>query len=241
MARSRAHASELITAGSVSVGGLTEPKPASLVGPDDPISTSAEPPRYVGRGGLKLEGAMEAFGIDPAGARCLDAGASTGGFTDYLLQQGAASVDAVDVGRGQLVSKIAKDPRVTVHDRTNIRLADPAVLGGRFELIVADLSFISLCAVAAKLAELSEMHASLVLLVKPQFEVGKGKVGKGGVVSDPGLRRESVAKVIECLAENGIGAQAVAPSPVPGAKGNREYFVWAIAGEAPAPNLEIPE
>ena len=167
IARSRAHATELIDAGGVTVAGLTQPKAASLVGPEDHIGVEADAPRYVGRGGLKLEGAMSAFGIDPSGFHCLDAGASTGGFTDYLLQHGAASVVAVDVGRGQLVSKIANDPRVEVHDRTNVRFISAADVGGPFDLVVADLSFISLCTVAAKLAEVAKPGGAMVLLVKP--------------------------------------------------------------------------
>ncbi len=223
------------------VSGVSEPKAASLVTADTPVALTADRPRYVGRGGLKLEGAMEAFRIDPAGLRCLDAGASTGGFTDYLLQHGASSVVAVDVGHGQLVTKIAADERVTVHDRTNLRYADPVLLGAPFELIVADLSFISLCTVAPKLSELAEEGSMLVLLVKPQFEVGRGKVGKRGVVTEAGMRADAVSKVVSCLGQCGIGARAVAPSPVPGAKGNKEYFIWAVAGEPPSPSLEFPE
>jgi 23S rRNA (cytidine1920-2'-O)/16S rRNA (cytidine1409-2'-O)-methyltransferase len=230
LARSRAHASELIEAGAVRVGGIAEPKPATLVEGGEPIEVSTEAPRYVSRGGVKLAGAMDSFGLDVTGRRALDAGASTGGFTDWLLAHGAAEVVAVDVGYGQLDHRLASDPRVTVLDRTNLRRLVPEDAGGRFGLVVGDLSFISLCTVAPALAALAAPGADLVLLVKPQFEVGKGQVGKGGVVTEPALQEEAVQKVEACLVEQGLTVCRVVESPIRGAKGNREFFVWARAG-----------
>lgn len=240
MARSRSHAAELIESGTVRVGGLPIPKAASMVDSSVPIDFAGEPPPYVSRGGSKLEGAMADFDIAIEGRRALDAGASTGGFTDYLLQHGVISVTAVDVGYGQLDQRVAADPRVTVRDRTNIRHSTADELGGPFDLVVADLSFISLCTVAPALAGLSEPGADLVLLVKPQFEVGKGQVGRGGIVTDPDLHRTALEKVIACLAEHDIGVQAVTTSPIRGAKGNREFFVWCVRSAKPKEDLEMP-
>jgi 23S rRNA (cytidine1920-2'-O)/16S rRNA (cytidine1409-2'-O)-methyltransferase len=239
MASSRSAAASLVTTGGVTVRGIPTPKPASMVTADTPIEFVGEGPRYVGRGGLKLEGALAAFDLGVEGRRALDAGASTGGFTDHLLQSGVAHVTAVDVGRGQLDDRIAEDPRVTVRDRTNIRLASPDELG-TFDLVVADLSFISLCTVADAFARLAEDGADLVLLVKPQFEVGKGQVGRGGIVKDPVLHVQALEKVIDCLDDVGLGVQAVCDSPITGAKGNREFFVWARKGDAAVPELALP-
>jgi len=230
----------MISGGAITVGGVMNPKPASLVEAGTVIELVAEPPPFVGRGGLKLDGALDAFDLDVQGRRALDAGASTGGFTDVLLQRGAESVCAVDVGYGQLSSRLTNDPRVKVFDRTNIRNVGPDELGATFDLIVADLSFISLCTVAPALAALAEDGADLVLLVKPQFEVGRGDVGKGGIVRDSEARAGAVRSVIECLGRAGIGTQAVCASPVPGAKGNREFFVWCVRS-APTRDVEIPE
>jgi 23S rRNA (cytidine1920-2'-O)/16S rRNA (cytidine1409-2'-O)-methyltransferase len=240
LARSRSHAADLIGSGAVRVGGVTTPKAASMVDAGDPIEFTSDPPPYVGRGGSKLAGAVADFGVDVAGRRALDAGASTGGFTDFLLQSGVASVAAVDVGYGQLDSRIADDPRVTVFDRTNIRHAAPADLGGPFDLVVADLSFISLCTVAESLAALATPSADLVLLVKPQFEVGKEQVGRGGIVTDPALHRMALEKVVECLGARGMGTQGVTVSPILGAKGNREFFVWCVRSIPTASELELP-
>jgi 23S rRNA (cytidine1920-2'-O)/16S rRNA (cytidine1409-2'-O)-methyltransferase len=210
-----------------------------MVTADTPIEFVGEKPRHVGRGGLKLEGALEAFGLEVAGRHALDAGASTGGFTDHLLQQGVASVVAVDVGHGQLDDRIATDERVTVRDRTNIRLADPTDLG-TFDLVVADLSFISLCTVADAFAALTKDGADLVLLVKPQFEVGRGQVGRGGIVKDPALHAAALEKVIDCLAAAAMPVQAMCNSPITGAKGNREFFVWAVKGGHVVDDLRLP-
>lgn len=240
LAESRAEAVELIEAGIVSVGGLPAPKAATLVDASARIEVASTGPRYVSRGGLKLAGAMAAFGVEIGGRRALDAGASTGGFTHYLVDHGAGEVVAVDVGYGQLADRLRRHPAVKVVDRTNIRYVTAEDLGGRFDLVVADLSFISLCTVAVALADLTEDGADLVLLVKPQFEVGRQGVGKGGIVRDPELRRSAVENVVACLAAAGIGVCQVVASPIPGAKGNRELFVWARRGEPPRPDLEIP-
>jgi len=239
MAGSRSAAASLVTSGGVTVRGIPTPKPASMVTTDTPIELVGDRPRYVGRGGLKLQGALAEFGLDVGGRRALDAGASTGGFTDHLLQSGVDSVTAVDVGRGQLDDRIAGDSRVTVRDRTNIRLVGPDELG-TFDLVVADLSFISLCTVADAFASLAEDGADLVLLVKPQFEVGKGQVGRGGIVKDPALHVQALRKVIECLGRAGMPVQAVCDSPITGAKGNREFFVWARKGGAVVLELSLP-
>lgn len=229
----------MISSGAITVLGIPTPKPATMVEPSTPIELVGPRPRHVGRGGRKLEGALEAFGLTVAGRRALDAGASTGGFSDHLLQEGVASVTAVDVGHGQLDDRISADPRVTVRDRTNIRTTGPDELG-TFDLIVADLSFISLCTVAPSLANLAEEGADLVLLVKPQFEVGKGQVGRGGIVKDPALHVATLEKVIDCLGNEGLGVQATCDSPITGAKGNREFFVWAVAGAPPKDRIELP-
>jgi 23S rRNA (cytidine1920-2'-O)/16S rRNA (cytidine1409-2'-O)-methyltransferase len=194
------------------------------------------PVEYVSRGGHKLAGALDTFaagGLTVAGKRCLDAGASTGGFTDVLLRRGAAHVVAVDVGYGQLAWSLRQDERVTVHDRTNVRDISANVIGGPVDLVVADLSFISLTLVLGALVSCVTPDADLVLMVKPQFEVGRDRVGKGGVVRDPELRAEAVRAVAEAAAAHGLGVGGVTASPLPGPAGNVEYFVWLRAGAPP--------
>jgi len=225
MAKSRAEAAALVEAGSVRVGGVPTPKITTLVDPGTPVELIGPKPRYVSRGGLKLEAALAQFGVDPSGRRCIDLGASTGGFTDCLLQHGAASVVAVDVGYGQLDDRLAARPEVTVVDRTNVRHADPVSLGAPFELVVGDLSFISLCTVAGVLAQLVGAGGDGVLLVKPQFEVGRSQVGRGGIVRDEDARRRALDHVVSCLASSGLGTVATSVSPITGAKGNVEFFV----------------
>lgn len=231
----------MVEDGSVEVRGVPTPKAATLVGRDTPIELASTGPSYVGRGALKLEGALEAFPVPVEGRRALDAGASTGGFTQVLLQRGASSVVALDVGRGQLDDRLRRDERVVVMERTNLRHVTPEDTGGRFPLIVADLSFISLCTVAGALAGLAEAEADLVLLIKPQFEAGRREVGSGGIVRDEEVRRRAVEKVLSCLAEHGLGAQALAGSAVTGSGGNREVFVWCRAGRERVSDLEVPE
>lgn len=212
--------------------GVLSPRPATLVGAATAISLSTGGPRFVSRGGEKLDHALEALGVDPGGKRCLDVGASTGGFTDALLQRGARRVTALDVGYGQLHPRLVEDPRVEVMDRTNFRYVDAALLG-LFEVLVADLSFISLCTVVDRLSELAEEGADCLTLVKPQFEAGRRSVGKRGVVRDPLVHSEVVRKVGTCLREAGLGPRRVVASPLRGAKsGNREFFIWSQKGGA---------
>ena len=238
LARSRDHAQELIAAGRVSVAGASATKAATAVGTDVALVVAADPAipggeEYVSRGAHKLAGALTAFGpqgLSVAGRRCLDAGASTGGFTDVLLRQGAREVVAVDVGYGQLAWRLQQDERVVVRDRTNVRDLDREAVGGAVEMVVGDLSFISLTRVLEALVGVTEESGDLVLMVKPQFEVGRERVGKGGVVRDPTLRAEAVETVAEAAALLGWGARAVAVSPLPGPSGNVEFFLWLRHG-----------
>lgn len=240
LAPSRSEARRLVSDGAIVVRGVPTPKAATLVGRDTPITIATPGHGYVGRGGLKLEGALDAFQIEVQGRRALDAGASTGGFTDLLLQRGAEQVVALDVGHGQLDFGLRRDPRVVVMERTNLRYVTPDQTGGSFELIVADLSFISLCTVAEALSGLAEPGADLILLIKPQFEAGKGEVGRGGIVRDDETRRRAVEKVLGCLAAHSLGAQDLVASPVAGEGGNREVFVWCRAEAERADALEVP-
>lgn len=237
LARSREHASELIGARRVKVAGALASKAATGVTTDAAIVVASDPdrPDYVSRGGHKLAGALAAFGpagLSVTGRRCLDAGASTGGFTDVLLRNGAAQVVAVDVGYGQLAWRLQQDDRVAVHDRTNIRELTPELIGGRVDVVVGDLSFISLLLVLDALLGVTEPDGDLALMVKPQFEVGKDRVGKGGVVRDPELRAEAVVAVADAAAARGWGARMVATSPLPGPAGNVEFFLWLRRGPA---------
>lgn len=227
LARSREQAAALVAAGQVEVRGLVAGKPAAMVDPADPVRVVGDPaqPEYVSRGGHKLAGALAAFdGLAVEGRRCLDAGASTGGFTDVLLRAGAAEVVAVDVGYGQLAWPLRNDPRVRVIDRQNARTLTPEVIDGPAELTVADLSFISLRLVLPALAACT--GTDLVPMVKPQFEVGKERVGPGGVVRDPALWAEAVTDVAACGAQLGFGVAGVTRSSLPGPAGNVEFFLW---------------
>jgi 23S rRNA (cytidine1920-2'-O)/16S rRNA (cytidine1409-2'-O)-methyltransferase len=214
----------------VRVAGLRAARPATLVDEQVSISLAAEGPRWASRGGTKLAGALGTFSVDPAGRRCLDVGASTGGFTDVLLAGGAASVAAVDVGYGQLDWRIRSDERVSVFDRTNFRLADPASLGAPFDLVVVDVSFISVRLLAANLAACGQPGTDYVVLVKPQFEVGREHVRRGGLVTDPARHASALAAVVEALGAADIGAVGVCPSPITGAGGNREFFLHGLRG-----------
>ncbi len=231
LARSREHAVELIGAGRVLINGAVASKPATAVEPNTPLLVRAEADevQWASRGAHKVLGALEAFeplGVSVAGKRCLDAGASTGGFTDVLLARGAREVVAVDVGYGQLVWRLRNDERVRVFDRTNVRALTPEAIDGPVELVVADLSFISLALVLPALAACCTPGADLLPMVKPQFEVGKQRVGSGGVVRDPALRAEAVTEVAAAAAELGLRTRGVVASPLPGPSGNVEYFLW---------------
>jgi 23S rRNA (cytidine1920-2'-O)/16S rRNA (cytidine1409-2'-O)-methyltransferase len=237
LARSREHASELIAAGRVSVNKAVATKPATGVTTDSDLVVRADTsrPDYASRGGHKLAGALTAFeplGLQVADRRCLDAGASTGGFTDVLLRAGAREVVAVDVGYGQLVWSLRNDPRVRVHDRTNIREIDTELIAGSVDLVVGDLSFISLQLVLDALIGVTAPDGDLVLMVKPQFEVGKERLGKGGVVRDLGHRVDAVMGIAEAGARRGWGPRAVTTSPLPGPSGNVEFFIWFRQGES---------
>lgn len=234
LARSRDHAAELIAAGRVTLRGTVANKPATAVDADAAVVVrdDEKDPHYASRGAHKLVGALAAFpDIAVAGRRCLDAGASTGGFTDVLLRRGAAQVVAADVGRGLLDWRLRTDDRVVVHDRTNVRSLTPEAIGGPVDLVVADLSFISLTLVLPALTACGTADVDLLPMVKPQFEVGKERLGSGGVVRDPEHRRDAVTKVID--AADGLTAMGVVASPLPGPSGNVEYFVWFRRG-APA-------
>lgn len=237
MATSRTLASELIAQGRVRVNGSPADKPARQVAPQDDIVVASGERVWASRGAHKLLGALDHFGAQglrpPQGRSCLDAGASTGGFTDVLLDRDAARVVAADVGYGQLVWRLSSDDRVTVLDRTNIRHITSADLPYRPDLVVADLSFISLRTVLPALVELAAADADFVLMVKPQFEVGRERLGAGGVVRSPQLRAESVVAVCRSAEELGIGCAAVVASPLPGPQGNVEFFVWLRADAGP--------
>ena len=206
------------------VGANTSPKPATLVAPDEPLHVEEPPDPFVSRAGRKLDAAIDVFDVKVRGRRAIDVGASTGGFTDCLLQRGADSVLALDVGYGQMHWRGRSDERVQVVERTNIRLADPRELGAPFDLIVADLSFISLRTVQSHLAALGGVGATWVLLIKPQFEVGRDLVGRGGIVRDAAIRIEVLATVLASFADIGLGCIGLMESPITGMTGNVEYL-----------------
>lgn len=233
LAPSREKARALILAGQVFSGDRRVEKPGETLPGDAPLSVKGLL-RHVSRGGLKLEHALDRFGVDPTGRRCLDAGASTGGFTDCLLQRGASAVVAVDVGRGQLDWKLVSDDRVTVLDRTNARELEPEQVGEAPTLVTADLAFISLEKVLPALVRCAPA-AELVVLVKPQFEAGRDAVGKGGVVRDPAIWIECLERVAACFIGLGRAVVGATASPIPGPAGNREFFLHARPSESPEP------
>ncbi|MGH9057084.1 MAG: TlyA family RNA methyltransferase [Acidimicrobiales bacterium] len=238
LATSRAHAVELVGAGRVLVGGAPADRASRLVAAGEPLEVLGPPPRFVSRAGAKLDAAIARFGVDVAGRRCLDAGASTGGFTDCLLQRGAAVVHAVDVGRGQLHERLRSDRRVVVHERTNIRTATlPGLFQEEgFDVVVADLSFISLRAVAGRLVELARPGGDLVVLVKPQFEVGRQVVSRGrGVVRDEQAWGQALLGAITALQGAGAAMMGLMVSPVRGADGNVEFLAHLSRAGAPPP------
>jgi 23S rRNA (cytidine1920-2'-O)/16S rRNA (cytidine1409-2'-O)-methyltransferase len=232
LAETRTQAQRLIMAGQVSVGDKVADKPGLQVARDAPVRVQA-PLRYVSRGGLKLEAALDAFGLDPSGCICADIGASTGGFTDCLLQRGARRVYAVDVGYGQLAWSLRVDSRVICIERTNIRHL--AALPEPVSLATVDVSFIGLALVFPRIRLLLAPAGQTVVLIKPQFEVGKGQVGKGGVVRDPDLHRTAVARVLGEAMASGLMPAGVMRSPIKGPAGNVEFLAWLrLGGDAPA-------
>ncbi|UDY36241.1 TlyA family RNA methyltransferase [Dermatobacter hominis] len=237
LAPSRSAASRLIDDGQVLVSGVVADKAARMVDAGEPLVLAGPPPRFVGRGGEKLAGALDGFGLDPTGLRALDAGASTGGFTDCLLQHGAEAVTALDVGHGQLHERLRADPRVEVVERTNLRHVDPTA-AEPYDAVVADLSFISLRTVMEVLVGSTAPGGWLVLLVKPQFEAGRQEVARGrGVITDPEVWRRTVLDVVDAAELAGAAMMGVMVSPLHGADGNTEFLLHlrrAGADEVPA-------
>jgi len=236
LAPSRSQAQEAVNAGRVSVAGITATKAGSLVAPDAPVELSGPGRPFVSRAGGKLAAALDRFAIDPGDRDCLDAGASTGGFTDCLLQRGAARVIAVDVGYGQLSWSLRTDPRVTVIERMNVRDLAPSVLPYIPGLVVADLSFISLRLALPALARVAAPGATFVVLVKPQFEAGRAQVGRGGVVRDPDVWRSVLARVMTAARSLALEPLNVMPSPLRGSAGNVEFPLHLVSG---SPRAEV--
>jgi 23S rRNA (cytidine1920-2'-O)/16S rRNA (cytidine1409-2'-O)-methyltransferase len=234
LARSREAANDLIAAGNVLVGGMPASKSATQVDAQTSITLKDDHAEFVSRGGHKLAGALDNFSqLLVSGKTALDAGASTGGFTDVLLKRGVSKVVAVDVGYGQLAWELQKDERVKILDRVNVRNLTPAQVGDEIDLVVADLSFISLKLVLPALISVAKEGADFLIMVKPQFEVGKEKLGAGGVVRDVHLRKEAVLEVANAAFALTLGTLGVVASPLPGPSGNVEYFLWLRKG-APA-------
>jgi 23S rRNA (cytidine1920-2'-O)/16S rRNA (cytidine1409-2'-O)-methyltransferase len=228
----------IITQQVVIVGG-TAARPSSMVAWETVVEVIGTQRRWVSRGAEKLLAALQAFPIEVRGKRVLDVGASTGGFTEVALEAGASQVVAVDVGRGQLHERLAADPRVVSFEKTNIRSVSAEQLGGPFPLIVVDLSFISLRVVAGQLATLAEQDSDLVVLIKPQFEVGRSGLGHGGIVRDPVIRARAVIDTVDTLVAAGLGAQGIIRSPIDGGDGNVEYLLWLRKGEESL-KMEVP-
>jgi len=241
LASSRTEAQRLIVDGAVAVTGVIARKPARMTDGAEAISLVGPPPRYVGRGGLKLEAALAEFALDPTGRSCLDAGSSTGGFTDCLLQHGAVRVVAVDVGTAQLHRRLLTDPRVVSLERTDIRSFDVAAGDGPFDVVTADLSFVSLRPLAGVLLAAVQTAGDLVVLVKPQFEAGRAEVSAGkGVISDPQVRRRCLANTIDSFLGAGGSIMGAMRSPITGAEGNVEYLVHVRPGMAQPLGAEQP-
>jgi 23S rRNA (cytidine1920-2'-O)/16S rRNA (cytidine1409-2'-O)-methyltransferase len=233
LAESRTRAQAMILAGEVLVDNQRSDKPGHSIPTTVEIRIKSEPLKYVSRGGLKLEAALSEFHIDPGGKGCVDIGASTGGFTDCLLQHGAASVWALDVGHNQLAWKIRQDTRVVVRDGINARSLRPEDFPELFELATVDVSFISLTKILPSLASIVVPGADVIALIKPQFEVGKGEVGKGGIVTNPAQHRRVVAEVIAAAEAVGLDLRAVIDSPILGAEGNREFLAHLVRRDTP--------
>lgn len=225
LCESREQAKRLVLAGEVKSGDRVIDKPSVKLDADAPLEVK-EKPKYVGRGGLKLEGALAAFGIDPTGWTCFDVGASTGGFTDCLLQHGAVRVHAVDVGTNQLVWKLRNDPRVIVKEQFNARHMVPEDIGEKVRLAVMDVSFISLMKILPAVFSILEEDGSVVCLIKPQFELDREDIGKGGIVRDPALHERAVEKIRAFALENDREWRGLIPSPITGTDGNQEFLAW---------------
>ncbi|WP_026553115.1 TlyA family RNA methyltransferase [Arthrobacter sp. H20] len=241
LARSRSHAAALIASGRVRRAGVILQKPATKVVEVDRLTVDGgRVPDFVSRAGVKLDGALRAFtGVSAGGKRCLDAGASTGGFTEVLLRAGASHVAAVDVGHGQLVDELRRDPRVDVVEGQNVRQLAADTIGGPVDLTVADLSFISLTLVLLPLARATKPGGDMVLLIKPQFEVGKGKLNSSGVVGTEAERRRAVGLVVNKALGHGLTVSGLIRSPLPGQDGNIEFFVWiTVPRGAMVPRIE---
>ena len=224
---SRERAKAIIMSGVVYVNGQRADKPGAQVAPDVKIEVRGNTLPYVSRGGFKLEKALKVFPVDPTGLTCIDCGASTGGFTDVLLQNGAAHVYAIDVGYGQLAWSLRNDPRVISKERTNVRYITSDQIPEPLDFVSVDVSFISLTYVIPVIARIAAPGASVVLLVKPQFEVGKGNLGKGGIVEDRHLRDQALETVVDCANQHGLTVAGTAPSPIEGTHGNTEFLLFA--------------
>jgi 23S rRNA (cytidine1920-2'-O)/16S rRNA (cytidine1409-2'-O)-methyltransferase len=225
LVKSRQRARAMIMAGKVLVNGHQVDKPGFLVSTDDTLELKGEDIPYASRGGLKLEAALNNFKLNVIGKVCMDVGASSGGFTDCLLQHGAERVYAVDVGYGQLAWKLRRDPRVVVIERTNVRNMPADALPDPVDLVTIDVSFISLKIIVPAIERFMKPDASILALIKPQFEVGKGQVGKGGVVREPMLHQQVIDDLTDFFVTIKLKAEAVYPSPLLGPKGNREFFI----------------
>ena len=232
LAESREKARAMIMAGEVAIAGETGYKPGARVDENAELAVELRRSKYVSRGGYKLEGAIKEFGLDFDGKVVLDVGASTGGYSDCALQNGAARIFALDVGYGQLDWNLRNDPRVVVLERTNIRYFDPARLGGPVDIITMDVSFISTRLIFPVLADMLKDGGEVVSLIKPQFEAGKDKVGKHGVVRDPKVHLEVLRECIDSASQAGLGLAALTYSPIKGPKGNIEYFIYLRKGPA---------
>jgi 23S rRNA (cytidine1920-2'-O)/16S rRNA (cytidine1409-2'-O)-methyltransferase len=238
LAESREKAQALVMAGRVRVDGQPASKPGTRVKEGAAVSVERGP-SHVGRGARKLEGALAALGVDPAGHVAVDVGASTGGFTETLLAHGASRVYAVDVGRGQLHERLRQDPRVLVRDRTNARSLSAEAVPEPCGVAVMDVSFISARLILPALLGVLAPGADVVVLVKPQFEVGREQVGRGGIVREAALHAQALLGVAEAAQQLGYGVRGACPSPVPGAEGNREFFLHLVAGASPLPGPQL--
>ncbi len=240
LASNSAQARELVESGRVTVSGAPALKPARMVDPGEAVVVLSDGPRFVSRAGEKLDAALDRFAVNPAGRRVIDVGSSTGGFTDCVLQRGAKETVAIDVGRNQLHEKLRADERVAVHEQTNVRYTSPDDVGGPGDLVVADLSFISLRTVAEPILGLARAGADLLLLVKPQFEANKAEADKGrGIIRDPAVWLDTLILASGALSAAGAAIMGVMVSPITGGDGNVEFLVHARAHDEPATEVDV--